>query len=124
MKMNIDDLTIRDARKFVNVLGSIPSADTDASDSPLQVGKTVFIRRAGEYHYLGKILEVTSDQIILSDASWVADSMRLYDFFQRGLETPGIEIEPFVGDNVTVSILRAKSEVSLWPHKLPSAQIG
>ncbi len=122
--MDIKDLTIGDARKFVKVLGSISGVDTDASDSPLQVGKTVFIRRAGEYHYLGEVIEFTNEEIILSDASWVADSMRLYDFFQGGLETPGIEIEPFVGDNVTVSVPRAKSEVSLWPHKLPSAQIG
>ncbi len=91
--------------------------------SPLAIGNNVLIRRSGEYHYLGKIISFDSQQIVLSNAAWVADSRYFADFMEFGLFAPGIEIEPF-GNDTLVSVPRLKAEVCDWSHALPIEAIG
>lgn len=122
--MNIDDLTYGQIKEIMDTFDSLPTKKLN-TNSPLCVGNDVYIRRPGEYHYLGKVVSVSvsDDEIVLSHASWVADGSRFSDFMTSGLSTEGIEIEPF-GDGVLVSIPKMKSEVSSWKHNLPTIQIG
>lgn len=82
--------------------------------SPLRVGNTVFIRTVTHY-YVGNIELLDATEVVLSGASWVADTGR----FNNALKTGQLgEIEPFV-DLVSVS-RGALIDATSWPHQLPT----
>lgn len=60
--------------------------------SPLRVGNNVLIRTVTHYH-TGHIVAVTKDEILLTDAAWVADTGR----FNNALVTSTLaEVEPYL----------------------------
>lgn len=81
---------------------------------PLHVGNKVFIR-AVTYHYLGRVVGLTDTEILLDQASWVADS----GIFSVACKTGTLsEVEPYP-DGV-ISVARgAVVDVSTWQHALP-----
>lgn len=86
--------------------------------SPVRMGNTVYIRTV-THHYTGKIVLLTKDEIVLHDASWVADSGRWADALRTGILN---EVEPYP-DGVLVSVNRgAGCDVSDWKHALPRTQ--
>lgn len=84
-----------------------------ASLSPLRVGASVFVRCVTHY-YTGRIVALTSTEIVLTDAAWIADTGR----FGEALKTGQLnEIEPYAD---AVSIGRGSVvDVTLWRHALP-----
>lgn len=81
--------------------------------SPIRVGQAVFVRTV-TFHYTGRIVAVTKDEIVLSDAAWIADSGRWANALATGQLN---EVEPYPG---VVSIGRsAIIDVSPWKHALP-----
>jgi hypothetical protein len=81
--------------------------------SPLRVGNTVFVRTVTHY-YVGTIEFLDATEIVLSGASWVADTGR----FNNALKTGQLgEIEPFI-DLVSVS-RGALVDATSWTHALP-----
>jgi hypothetical protein len=84
--------------------------------SPLRVGNSVLIRTVTHYH-IGKVVGLTKDEVILSDASWVADTGRFYTALVKGELR---EVEPFVGN---VSVNRGSIiDATEWKHALPRDQ--
>lgn len=89
---------------------------TTQAQSPLRLGNKVFIRTVTNYH-VGQIVGLTDDEVILTDAAWIADTARFHDALKSGIFK---EIEPFIG---IVSVGRgAIIDVTDWPHKLPLVQ--
>ena len=81
--------------------------------SPLRVGNGVFIRGVTNY-YTGKIVALTRDEIVLTDAAWIADTGRFSGALRSGVLN---EVEPYPG---TVTVGRgAVCDVTDWPHPLP-----
>ena len=84
--------------------------------SPLRVGNKVLIRTVTNY-VVGKIALVTKDEIVLTEASWIADTGRFHDALKNGTLN---EIEPYIGP---VAIGRgAIVDACNWDHPLPVAQ--
>lgn len=81
--------------------------------NPIAVGRPVFIRTVTHY-YTGRIVEASSELIVLEDAAWVADTGR----FSEALSTGTLrEVEPFPHP---VAVSRgALVDVTDWPHPLP-----
>ena len=82
--------------------------------SPIRVANNVFIRTV-TMHYTGKIVGLTRDEILLSDAAWIADSGRFAQALANGSLN---EVEPFP-DGVISIAAGGVIDVSDWRHALP-----
>lgn len=86
---------------------------TKKVQSPLRVGETVFIRTVTHY-YTGRVALLTRDEIVLTDAAWIADTKRWNETLTTGALN---EVEPFP---LPVSIARGSVvDVTEWQHALP-----
>lgn len=116
MTRTIEDLTIREFRELNNLF----SAKTNSKEHPFEIGKAYFIRTV-TMNLVGKLEKVFESELVLSDASWVADSGRFHDALSKGLEKQSnAEIEPFPNDVIIGrgSIIDATE----FSHKLPKEQ--
>ena len=95
--MNIDELTIGQAKELAGMLGSNLPAAPVATCNPFTrfLGKNVFIRSV-THHYTGKVTELEGDSsAILSDAAWIADDGRFHDNLKS---CEFSEVEPYIND--------------------------
>jgi hypothetical protein len=84
--------------------------------SPLRVGNAVLIRTV-TYFQLGRIVAFDAWEIVLEEASWIADTGRFSTALRSGVLN---EVEPFVG---AVSVARgAVIDITSWTHDLPKEQ--
>jgi hypothetical protein len=122
--MNIEELTIADARQRLSEaneiaqalgqdrLGAIASAAMDEHAYPL--GKAVIIRCVTHY-YTGKIVRVTPGELVIVDAAWIADAGR---WGQALVDGSVNEVEPYPDGEVIVS-RGAVVDVAEWHSPLP-----
>ena len=84
--------------------------------SPLRVGNSVLIRSVTHY-YTGRITVLTREEIVLTDAAWIADTGRFSTALTSGVLN---EVEPYPGP---ISVGRgAVCDVCDWSHALPRIQ--
>lgn len=110
--MNINELTLGQVQE-IRSLFSVPS-------SPIKtffvLGKKYLIRTVTHY-YTGKLVSICENEIVLSDAAWIADTGRFHQAISNGVLD---EIEPFDSD---VIISRgAIVDATEWKHELPRNQ--
>ena len=86
--MNIDDLTIKQIKEISGLINS-PSTET-----AFGIGKNYFIRTA-TYHCTGKLEKITTAELVLSKAAWIADSGRLHNALKNESFD---EVEPFINE--------------------------
>jgi len=79
----------------------------------LQVGKNYFIRTFS-YHYVGKLVAINENNLILENASWVADSGRFGEALVNGKLS---ETEKYVHD--VVLFRNSLLDATEWQHELP-----
>lgn len=79
------------------------------------IGKSWFFRTV-TYHLIGKVEKIVGSFLILSTASWVADSGRFMNAIKEGKLN---EVEP-VG--VAFINLNSITDFFPWGHKLPTEQ--
>lgn len=72
--MKLDKLTIGEAKE----LAAMFSATTQQTNSafPYNIGKNYFIRTV-THHHTGKLVAVTTQELVLENAAWIADDGRL-----------------------------------------------
>jgi hypothetical protein len=81
-----------------------------------EIGKNYFVRTA-TYHHVGRLIQITEADIVLENASWIADSGRFHDALKTGkLE----EVEPFV--NPVIINRSSIIDTTIWDHNLPKEQ--
>ena len=115
--MNINELTIGQAKELANLF----SNKTESNKShPFEIGKNYFIRTVTMF-YVGKLKAVYNDTLVLSEASWVANSGRFHNALKFGLELVSeSEIEPFIDDAL---ISRgALVDATVYNFPLPTTQ--
>jgi len=111
--MNINELTLGDIEK-IKSLFSGSSCTTD--DHPYRVGEKYLIRTVTHY-YAGQLKAIYKHEIVLSDASWIADTGRFYDALSNG----GLdEVEPIPGDLIVGR--GGIIDCAVWAHELPKEQ--
>lgn len=80
------------------------------------VGRCYLIRCVTHYH-VGRLRSITDFDLVLEDASWIADTGRFHNCLTAGSFN---EVEPFVDP---VIIPRAVIvDATEWKHNLPSEQ--
>jgi len=110
--MNIEDLTIKEARKLAALFGG------SSTETAFEVGESYFIRTVTHY-YTGRLVRVTPTELILEDAAWIADTGRFADAMATGSLS---EVEPYPnGARVLVSRGGLIDAVK-WTHPLPRKQ--
>ena len=113
--IDIESLTLGQIRAIQALCGGLSAAASPppAITYPYHVGDNVFVRTV-TYHYTGRIVAITPDEIVLADAAWIADSGR----FSVALATGTLaEVEPYPA-GVVIS-RGAIVDVSPWAHPLP-----
>lgn len=110
LKMNIEDLTIKEAKQLANLFGG------NAKAHPFKVGESYLIRTVTMI-ILGKLETVLDTELVMSSASWVADTGRFYDALKTGKLN---EVEPFTNDVIVGR--SALIDATIWTHKLPTEQ--
>lgn len=92
--MNIEDLTIKQVRELTERFG----VAQPEQKHPFKIGANYFIRTV-THHHTGRLVEVTSTELVLEDAAWIADSGR----FSSALKSCSFnEVEPFPSGRVIV----------------------
>lgn len=85
--MDINQITIGDARNIASIFNATQIADS----GPWKVGQPYQIRTV-TFTYTGRLVAVYPQELVLTDAAWIADTGR----FAQACETGDYsEIEPF-----------------------------
>ena len=125
---NIENLTIKEAQqkleeykslqKLFNV--NVESEQADNSSNPYKLGENYLIRTV-TMTLAGTLKAIYKQELILENASWIADTGRFHNALKDGIETlSSSEIEPFVTD---VIIGRgAIIDCTVYSCKLPTKQ--
>lgn len=106
--MTIDNLTIKEVKELAAMFG----AQSINKPHPFKIGKAYFIRTVTMI-LIGKLEAVYESELVLSEASWIADAGRIHDTLKKG-ESNLNEVEPFTDDVVIGrhSIIDA----TIWEH--------
>ena len=116
--MNIDELTIGEAKELVEMFGSPTKGMSASDDSHWKVGKNYMIRTVTHIN-IGTLIGVTDKELILKDASWIADTGRFEQAVKEGLQD---EIEPFPDGEIVIMGRGALIDAVVWRHELPRQQ--
>ena len=93
--INIEELTIKDARALAALFGAAVAPEVK---HPFAIGKNYFIRTV-THHHTGRLVEVTPTELVLEDAAWIADSGRFSDALKNSKFD---EVEPFPSGRVII----------------------
>ena len=107
--MNIDDMTIREAKQ----MAALFSSNKETKPCPFKVGEKYLIRTVTVY-VIGKVREVVGDFLVLDDASWIADTGKFSVAFTKG-EFSEVERVP----DGTIVNLGSITDAQTWLHTLP-----
>jgi hypothetical protein len=91
--MNIDELTIGQAKELNNLFGNQP-----AKNHPWEIGKIYLIRTVTMIE-TGILVDVTDQELVLEEAAWIADTGR---FSEAVAKAEFDEVEPFPSGPVIV----------------------
>ena len=99
--------------KILNLICSLVSENkSEPVEHPFEKGEAYFFRTL-TFHILGRIKETSGKFIILEDASWVADSGRFHEAFEKG----EVEENEYIGRGIVN--LDSVVDAWPWPNSLP-----
>ena len=94
--MNIEDLTIKEARQLAAMFN--PTVSVPCDNSAWEIGANYLIRTVTMID-TGRLVGVTPQELILEDAAWIADTGR----FAQAVEKAEFgEVEPFPAGRVII----------------------
>ena len=118
MTKRVDDLTIGEAKELNSMLSGFSEGETSKSDAHWKVGENYFICTVTRYH-VGTLVAVTDKELVLRDASWIADAGR----FEQAIKDGDLsEVEPFPDNELVIIGRGALIDAVRWVHKLPRNQ--
>lgn len=94
--MNMDTLTIGEAREISRLFQS--GQQISPAEHPYTIGSNYFIRTV-THHYTGTLIKVFAQELVITDAAWIADDGR----FSDALKSENFsEVEPFPDGEVII----------------------
>lgn len=111
--MNLDELTIGQLKQLQCLVAKPETCCT----KPWKVGEAYIIRTVTMI-LTGRLEEVTAQELVLSDAAWIAETDRYFDTIKSGKLK---EVEPY-GDNPVIVGRGSIIDATVWTHKLPREQ--
>ena len=118
-KENLNELSFSELKDKVEELDKIKEKVTKKKEGVWIIGENYFIRTV-TMALLGKLINVTEKELVLENASWIADTGRFHQFIKEGKLDNSSEVEPFV-DDVIVN-RSALIDATVWKHKLLETQ--
>jgi hypothetical protein len=114
--MDIESLTVKQVKELCALVEG-RAVKKAAPRHPYEVGKNYLIRGVTLY-YTGRLVEVTQQEIVLEDASWIPDTGR----FNKALKT-GVfnEVEPYPAGRVIVG-RGTIADAKIWDFDLPRSE--
>ena len=107
MDIDTDNLTVKQVRELQGLLGK----NDQAVSHPFKIGENYLIRTVTMIQ-IGRLESVGNNELVLSNAAWIADTGRFYDALITGKLN---EVEPFPND---VIIGRGSIiDATIWTHK-------
>lgn len=97
--MNIENLTIAECRQIAALFNAGQTPSGLPVSHPYEIGKPYLIRTVSMID-TGRIVEVTTQEIVLEDACWVADTGRFSDALKS---CDFNETEPFPDGRVIIN---------------------
>jgi len=118
--MNIDDLTIREAKELVRIFGSQPASEVVVCPQRVvwKIGCAYMIRTVTMID-TGLLIAVTDQELVLKHAAWIADTGRFADAL---ISLEFNEVEPFPDEEVIVGRGTVIDAVKISVDKLPRLQ--
>ena len=114
--MDIQELTLKQIRDIQKILPSEQETVKEASPGPYYVGCNYLIRTVTNY-FTGRLEWVTEQELVLSNAAWVADTGRFSEALAHGtlseVEVYPAALEVIVGRGAVVDAVQ-------WKHDLPT----
>ncbi len=109
----LEDIKVSQLLKLANAL----SGDSQQPQMPFwHLGKAYFIRTV-TMHLVGELSAFNDKELLLRNASWVADSGRFHDALKAGELN---EVEPFVND--VILNRDCIVDATVWNFQLPNQQ--
>ena len=110
--MDIEDLKINDVIKLQKLFSE------SNNNHPYEIGKNYFIRTVTMIQ-IGKLVQVTDQELVLESAVWVPDTGRFMQALSEGtLE----EVEPFPRDERVIIGRGSLVDACVWKMDLPKEQ--
>lgn len=104
--MNIESLTIGEARQIASMLGT-----AGANPCPFKVGAAYYIRTV-TMHWTGRVVRVVGDFLVMEDAAWIADGGRYHESANGKLnEVEPVQGEVFIGLGAVVDACEFRAEL-------------
>ncbi len=110
--MNTEDLTLGQIREVQALCGNSGDTPYTTKTHSFVLGEKYLIRCVTHFQ-LGRLKAVTDSDLVLSEASWVADTGRFNECIQTGNISKN---EPFHGDCIVSR--GAIVDAVVWPHDL------
>ena len=114
-KMNIDDLTYGQIKEISALFNDNENKTTF---SPFVVGEKYLIRTVTHID-LGKVVAVYQQEIVIVNASWIADTGRYHDALMTGSLS---EVEPYPAGQHVIIGRGSLIDATRWNHELPTKQ--
>jgi hypothetical protein len=110
-KMNIEEMKLGDVLKLMEMFG--PKGQGQQEKLPFAVGDYILVRTVTMIQ-IGKVEEIDSAGIVLSDTGWVADTGRFHECLSNG------SLEEFERAPAWCYVNRGSVvDIFPWPHKVP-----
>lgn len=94
--IDIENLTIKEARDIAKLFGSV---QTSVVEHSYHIGEVYLIRTVTMID-TGRVVRVTPQEIVLTDAAWIADTGRFSDALKKAEFS---EVEPFPDGEVIIN---------------------
>lgn len=109
--MDIDSLTVKEIKHIQSLLKG-------SETHPYSIGKNYFIRTV-THHLTGRLIGVTSKELVLEKAAWIADDGRFFNALKDGKLN---EVEPFPEESQVIVGRGSLIDCVEWLHDLPREQ--
>ena len=122
MKQNKDlnKLSFIDLKNEVEILEKKKEKVSTKNVGVWKIGKNYFIRTV-TMNLMGKLVNVTDKELVLEQASWIADTGRFSNFIKECKQNSSLEVEPYGDEQVIVS-RGALIDATIWTHELLTTQ--
>jgi hypothetical protein len=97
---------------LLELIGLAVGENGKMDDSPFEIGKSYFIRTV-TYHVIGTVESIKGPFLVLSEASWIADSGR----FSKAISEGELSEVEYVGEMIVNT--SAIADATRWNHKNP-----
>ena len=111
MKKDLNNMTMNELKAELELLEKQKENVTTTKVGVWEVGKHYVIRTVTMID-VGKLIAVTDDELVLENASWIADTGRWNEFLKNGTYS---ESEPFPDGKVIVG-RHAIIDAVIWKH--------